>query len=460
MKKMIKCLAAVSVIIAATFVTSCNKTELSETASGKVVTLTVLPPSASETKVAINDDGVEKLAVTGWSMGDKITVGAVIDEVFESSVFTCGDPAAGTFTGTLPSKISDVEDLELAIYNGVDAEYLPEYESVDFFPPVLCSSDVKDVIMMAALNDGNGVFEMEVIGSILKVNNEGSAVECALKEQSQPDIYYPCGSYYPVEGEICGDIYSEDFEDVCFTLQKGVSYVYLPRNDYELSFGLVNEAGIPIVPYKMIEYSGAIYAKTISDLKVAKYEDFLGNWTMFSHALQDDIPFTVEEKVKGKTYTIKNFLAYEDYPLLDCGSTDIEARFDSAHNCLAVDEQVFPEYKYESMEFYDALSGYFCFEGDVYPAYPINVEEPSELFRGYLLEDGTVSICCGGCDYGAFVGLGGSYVATENEEIFGGYGTIYDLPNVWKKGTSSPTSVKSHTANPAMKRTPGKRMLK
>lgn len=260
MKKAIKSLAVLSMILTAAVITSCNKAEVEQSASDRVATITIAPPAAAETKVAI-DDGETKVSITGWESGDVVTLykfyKAYDDEMeayfwfFNKAAFTCTDPGSCKFTGVLPAGVTSVDEFNVALYNcsleDEDATFVDSqfYYVVD----IKASPILKDVIAMAALKDSEGKFTMKVINNIVAVkNNTVNDIEAAWQLKISEDYRYL--RYFKGLGDVSpgklkyNNLYAYDqvkgayFDDNKFTLlAKTVNY--LTFNTYNDTYSLI-----------------------------------------------------------------------------------------------------------------------------------------------------------------------------------------------------------------------------
>lgn len=459
MKKMTKCLAVLSVIIAASLSTSCNKVEQIEPAtSSRTVSITIAPPSSSATKVTTNDDGVTKLAITGWALGDEVYVGDVVDDEFVSSIFTCTNAAKGIFTGELPEGFSDVDEIMYAFYN-IDGQiiYDDDYECIDVFPANMISTDPAGVVVMVAIRDENDAFNMMIAGNILKATNEGDPINVLMC--ADEDICDPCVSVYPgydaATTEIGGDFYRTDFAYKSYTIPSGVSYIYLPMyNSYNAAIGFVTAIGFNVVEPKELMANGAIFTATIATPEGSEYEDFLGDWYINNFAITDTYTkVTIEEKTKGESYTIKDYLSLSGKPMFEHGITDIEAIYDAGNKCLMIMEQDLGEFESEGYNLMATLSGTYILEGNYYPAYPVYMDSPSRLAHGVVLEDGNISMSASKCIYGPFTSIGAGWYETGVSDKTKYYGSFFRVPDTWYKVLpKTDTIIESSAAVPTGKK--------
>lgn len=272
MKKNWKKIAALLMLVAALFLTSCEKEEKGGSASG-LATITIAPPAVADTKVATSD-GSTKLSITGWELGDKVTMVKIVDaSTIKTSEFTCTDAAAGTFKGSLPAGVAAVTEFSIAVYNGTDFEVTGG--EVFYRATKRISTDVTDVIVMLALKDGSGNYSMQVVNNILKLTNyTGAAITAAVKgNQSAMYVYtvtaFSCNQtnkYSP------GKSNAGSFADAKFEIPVGISYVSLPSSEGDFSshkFGLCNSSDnatssqSSIASLKTLSSTGNIYRLNI-----------------------------------------------------------------------------------------------------------------------------------------------------------------------------------------------------
>lgn len=199
MKKTIWSLAAL-MLMAATMMTSCNNSldevEPAEEVQSRVVTITIAPPAAEPvTRVTM-----EGMKITGWQDGenaDKVNLYAITNEngscIFASGTspitLTCTNATAGTFSGTLPEGVDGIGSYNLAVY-GATAVDINGY--IGFLPKIMCSTALKDVVIMAAYKSSNS-YTMQIVNNVLKINNSGSDIEAAWRsvghENSAPEEF-------------------------------------------------------------------------------------------------------------------------------------------------------------------------------------------------------------------------------------------------------------------------------
>ena len=274
MKSIIKTIAALALLTALAICNSCNNGLLeptdSELNSDRVVTITIALPSEESTKVAISDDQANnKLRITGWATGDKVTMCKKYNSAIYTSDFTW--VSGNTFSGTLPEHADGVKDIDYAVYNASEIRYANVSQGIDFYPKHTVSTDVKDVILLAAENDGNGNFAMQHMGSILKATNQsGTSIEAAMKLLA--GAAYGIKQFHGVLDYLhivrCG--WSDDlsFESAKFTIPTGTSYIYLPILDSGKKVGICDaydgttNSDASVVPFGSVA-TGKIYTYTV-----------------------------------------------------------------------------------------------------------------------------------------------------------------------------------------------------
>ena len=279
MKKTFWSLAAL-MLMAAPMMTSCSN-DLDEVApveeQSNVVTITIAPPVAEpETRVAMDGN-----LVTGWELNDEVTLYKVtVDNEMpgmESATlsgtgvtFKCIDAAAGTFSGDLGS--GTLDQYTFAVYGAEAISVSFSSDGVALVPKTMCSENLKDVVVMAAFNSGDG-YTMEVVNNVMKVKNGTAAdIEVALSSQG-----YGTGTYHVLDYRVPLSCYgydknSRDFaffgptvsqipstykgwaNAKPFTLKKGVdSYVTMGmfghNND---QWGIAKENGDQVVARKAV----------------------------------------------------------------------------------------------------------------------------------------------------------------------------------------------------------------
>lgn len=169
MKKTFWSLAAL-MLMAAPVMTSCSN-DLDEVApveeaKSNVVTITIAPPAA-ETRV-----GMTGLGITGWALNDKVTLyrtnqmGSDMNIMGDGVTFKCIDAENGTFSAPFEGVI---DEYNLAVF-GCTAK---AEGGIVFTPTTWSSTELKDVVMMAAFKAGSS-YTMKIINNVLKIENTTS----------------------------------------------------------------------------------------------------------------------------------------------------------------------------------------------------------------------------------------------------------------------------------------------
>lgn len=328
-------LAALMITLSAIALTSCSKkdNEPENVVTPEVVTpepgthvetLTIAFPNQEQTRVAIDSDN----NLTGWELGDEVTL---VKTTFETErqdfmsetvfivegayTFTCTNAANGTFTGTLPVG-TYVNDCQLAFYNATDFD-TERTCRLYFSPKTRASQNMKDVVMMVAKNDGDGNFEMEILGSILKVSNyTGADITASVKYRISGADYGWC-EYYLNNQIYCDDQgnYDDRFEvnihanrKNAFTLSSTApTYVYIPVHDeanYAVGLSAENDAAdeCSIVPFKT------------NPAKAKLFKAYLGTYARWENPqLFDKRSFkniVIETGVDVSSYTEEDYVHY------------------------------------------------------------------------------------------------------------------------------------------------------
>lgn len=273
---------AVLIFMAAPMMTSCNK-DLDEIQAEKVdsntVTLTIaLPASQAETRVTV--DG-STLKITGWELNDEVNLYIItmrssgsrqsFESISDGVTFKCIDAANGTFIGTLPEG-KTLEDYNFAVF-GATAKR-SNNKDVDLVQKTMCSTALKDVVMMAARKSDDGTYTMNVVNNVMKVkNNTGSAMEVAWYGKDYtfagPYFFTP-GVNYTITIDLRKSRVDEKWDASPiddsnswstvshFTLQSGVdSYINMCiMGHYNEKWGIAKEDGTEVVPMKAVETRG------------------------------------------------------------------------------------------------------------------------------------------------------------------------------------------------------------
>ena len=257
MKKTIWSLAAL-MLMAAPVMTSCSN-DLDEAApveevKENVVTLTIKMPVQAETRVGI-DDGTLKL--TGWEQNDVVKVyhfDYYSDPKLTGGIpFKCIDPESGTFSGTLPDG-KDLDEYSFAVY-GRDVEYNDEVVNFVSFSAGDVHANLKDCIcLVGPINNVDGSCTMSICNNVIKVTNNGSEVTgawCYHYFMKPYGIIDDLDDYKP---DYTYDL--TDFDEAKITIPSGVSYIFMPKLEEELSF--VDQNYAPIIPVKDFGHDGVV----------------------------------------------------------------------------------------------------------------------------------------------------------------------------------------------------------
>lgn len=247
-------------LMAAPVMTSCSN-ELEEAApveevKENVVTLTIKMPEQAETRVGIDD---VTLKLTGWELGDVVKVYHYeFMNLSEGVTFTCTNPTEGTFTGTLPDG-KDLSEYNFAVY-GRDVEYNEDFAYVVFSAGEV-RDNLKDCICLGGpIVDGNCT--MSICNNVIKVTNNGSAVTGAWLCFGNYVEPYGC---FDEDDAFCPffDCFVVSFDEAKITIPSGVSYIFMPKLQYPLSF--VDQESAPIIPEKNFDdVVGKLYRVTIN----------------------------------------------------------------------------------------------------------------------------------------------------------------------------------------------------
>ena len=184
--------------------------------------------------------------------------------------------------------------------------------------------------------------------------------------------------------------------------------------------------------------------KRVQKVKAA-YEDFLGSWNVGGMDT-----WTITQKEAGKTYTVTGIYGLGD---IYSGANSVEAAYDAENGEFYVTEQYLGEFNSDEISAFsqnpygmcsDYLSGIFSYGGSTYPAYPVNVENPSTIFVGAMDPSGNVQLAPGSCDWGSFISLGFSWAIQTGENAGKGnkYNYLTDLPNEMVKQSAGSSSVR------------------
>ena len=181
----------------------------------------------------------------------------------------------------------------------------------------------------------------------------------------------------------------------------------------------------------------------------AKYEDFLGTWSV-----GEDV-WTVSQKEAGKTYTVTGIYGLGD---IYSGTQSVEAVFDAENGQFYMMEQKLGEFNSDDVEAFSAnpygictdyLSGIFNYGSSSYVAYPFNSDSPNRLFSGVMDPSGNVQLNPGSCEYGTFASISYCWVIKEGEYAGEGnrYNYVTTLPNEMVKKSAGTTSTRTANKN-------------
>ena len=284
MKKTIWSLAAL-MLMTAPVITSCSN-DLEEVAPTEevktnIVTITIAPPPA-ETRVAMNSS----FGITGWEDGTNAdvvtlykankTAGTITGD---GVTFKCVDKTAGTFSGDLGT--NDINDYTLAVFG---ATAIQMGGNIALIPSSICSTDLKDIVIMDAWKSSSNTYTMVIANNVLKIDNgTGSDVEVAwsgkYRDDSNnlvgPEFFTPMVMYAHTGNEYGVPVkYSsrpancQGWDNTKFTLNTGVNYVNMGMVGNETEeWGLAKEDATEILPRKTMtgraNVKGKLYTVTI-----------------------------------------------------------------------------------------------------------------------------------------------------------------------------------------------------
>lgn len=269
-------------LMAAPVMTSCSKDLDEEQTKGNIVTLTIAPP-ANDAETRVTVDG-STLKITGWELNDEVNLYIIemstdrnprFKSISTGVTFKCIDAAKGTFIGTLPEG-KELENYNFAVF-GATAKGSNK-KDVDLVQKTMCSTALKDVVMMAAWKS-NDSYTMQVVNNVMKVkNNTESDMEVAWYGKD----YIFNGPYFFTPGVNCEFRYdqhnrsfslkwdaspiddSKSWSTVShFTLQSGVdSYINMCiMGHYNEKWGIAKEDGTEVVPMKEVGTRGGDMGK-------------------------------------------------------------------------------------------------------------------------------------------------------------------------------------------------------
>lgn len=281
MKKTILSLAALMMLMAAPFMTSCSN-DLDEVASTEevkenVVTITLNVEQQAETRVGVDGD----LKLTGWVAGEKVMLYSCgMTNKFHESIngegveFECTDASAGTFSGSLPTG-KTLNDYNLVVYGGtatIRQDDIYEVEALTIVPNKYVSTDINEMVLLAGYFDGTSA-NLKIVNNVIKINNtSGSAIEAA--------GYFEYDGYLKGYADFICWATGDTFESrrieggyasrIHYAIPTGVSYVYLcPLFSLEDAITLRTSDRINLLPLKGHSPQnavGKIYTATVSEL--------------------------------------------------------------------------------------------------------------------------------------------------------------------------------------------------
>ena len=173
------------------------------------------------------------------------------------------------------------------------------------------------------------------------------------------------------------------------------------------------------------------------EMTAAKYEDFLGTWTV------GEDTWTIKEKTPGETYSVTGLYG-QDY--LEGSVKEVEGGYDAANGQFFIMEQLLGAYE-SSTEgegvCYEAIAGIFTYSGTQYANYVFNSTTPVKLFTGRMQAGGSVELVPGTGAYAMFDGFDFLWFSVENDEAGGRFGAVTPLPATMIKasGMSAPRSM-------------------
>lgn len=234
MKKTIWSLAALMMLMAAPFMTSCSN-DLDEVApveeQSNVVTITLNVEQQPETRVGLDTD----LKLTSWETGNKVMLYSCdMTDPFEESIngdgveFECTNPTAGTFNGTLPTGKS-LSDYNLVVYGGTakitifsGSKYLTVVANTNV------STQISDLIVLAGYFNGTSA-TMKIVNNVIKINNtSGSPVVVAgFNEYNKycDPLCWANGSAFKGFAPTRGASLTDFENSVKYTIPTGVGYI-------------------------------------------------------------------------------------------------------------------------------------------------------------------------------------------------------------------------------------------
>ena len=174
-------------------------------------------------------------------------------------------------------------------------------------------------------------------------------------------------------------MYDEGIEDNAST--ETASWISRKEDDYGefIAFAVgLNEKGYPTGKYAYVEF------EKVDPHVNAAYEDYLGKWTV------GKATWEIAEKVNGQTYSITGINGQDGFPAVEGVYAD--GKFTVSEAELGTTE--------EGTQYLTAI---FQYGSSKYLCYPYNSATPNVAFTGSMLQDGTVDMIPGSCNYGGFV---------------------------------------------------------
>ena len=362
------------------------------------------------TAVGTSEQSFEEL-----EYGKYIAIATGIDDIGGAS----GYYAAIEFEKKEPVSVATYADfLGKWDFNGTVIEISQNVEGQSYLLSGLPKQTETKAAVIAAFEDGKLVLdEHKTDGSYVNPNYGACDVYCA----GAFNYYGQDFSAYPINTEEPTNIFKAFMMEDGSILLKNGACEYGPFSGFCLNWvvqsgadaGKGNNFGIvPLVTMK----------KYKEKKSVAKYEDFLGEWSMGGAS------FVIAENQKGSTYTVSGFAMQAET------KATVIANFDDGK--LVLDEQLTNgTYTHTSLGKCDVyFSGKFNYGGKEYVAYPFNTDAPGNIFTAYMNEDGSVDVVAGTCDYGAIIKM---CMCVMNAEGKGSYYTPIELGKTMTKVQTS-----------------------
>ena len=224
------------------------------------------------------------------------------------------------------------------------------------------------------------------------------------------------------EFQYCG-FFTED-------LESPVASIALPENaDQNLMSGLEKEIVIedlaPNTEYRYVvvgrvngsDYGtrGEVKFTTADNAVPMAYEDYIGDWKLNGQM------FSITAKENGVSYNVDGLPGSAS---VRCGTSIVEALYDSQKGCLYVMDQDLAQYDDPSTNNYGPLKDFYAgaawdaTDEEFWPVYPYSTSTKSRIFNFVGLDDGTYCLRSASDNYGAvmfgWVILTGSYAGRGN----------------------------------------------